>query len=55
VADLIEEQLAHLEDVRPHLDKLFGLEAQLGKVRRQLFRGKEKKEGVIEREEVEGA
>ena len=54
MADLIEEQLAHLEDVRPHLDKLFGLEAQLGKVRRQLFRGKEKDE-VIGREEVEGA
>ena len=50
VNDLIDEKLSMVEDVRPVLRELFGLEAQLRKMRRQLM-GDDKKEG--EREERE--
>lgn len=36
VADLIDEHLAHADDVRPPLARLFRLEEQLAPVRRQL-------------------
>lgn len=36
VADLIDEHLAHADDVRPPLTRLFRLEEQLAPIRRQL-------------------
>ena len=56
VNDLIDDKLSGVEDVRPVLRELFGLEAQLGKVRRQLLGEDEDKKERRERkrEEREG-
>ena len=51
VNDLIDEKLSVVEDVRPVLRELFGLEAQLGKMRRQLMGEDKKEEGEEERKE----